>query len=110
MALLTMIMVDVQLLLGLSLYYMKGWFDMLKSGTLSMGDTYQRFWAIEHLIGMLVAIILVHIAYSSTKKDIADGKKFRRIFWFTFIALVIMMVTIPWPFREIVGRPLFPGM
>ncbi len=110
MALFMMISADIQLLLGLSLYYMRGWFDVLKGGLLNMADQYQRFWVIEHLAGMLIAIVLIHIAYSATKKNVSDAKRFRSMFWFTLIALVIMFITIPWPFRELIGRPWFPGL
>ena len=109
-AMFMMISADIQLLLGLSLYYLRGWFDVLKSGNLVMSDKYQRFWAIEHLAGMLIGIILIHIGYSATKKNITDGAKFKKLFWFTLIALIVILITIPWPFRDIVGRPWFPGM
>ena len=50
------------------------------------------------------------IGYASIKKDIPDNSKFKKLFWFSTIALLIMLLTIPWPFREMIGRPLFPGM
>lgn len=109
-ALFLMISADVQLLLGLALYFMNGWFAKLTSGSLDMSDKYQRFWTIEHMVGMLVAIVLIHIGYSASKKNVDDRTKFKKLFWFTTIALVIILVTIPWPFREMVGRPMFPGM
>jgi hypothetical protein len=31
--------------------------------------------------------------------------KFRRSFWLFLFALIIILVTIPWPFRTGVGRP-----
>ncbi|HEY9176799.1 MAG TPA: hypothetical protein VIN07_03870, partial [Flavipsychrobacter sp.] len=69
-----------------------------------------HYWAMEHLLGMLIAIILIHIGYASVKKDIPDAAKFKKVFWYTLIALIAILITIPWPFREIIGRPLFPGM
>lgn len=105
-----MISADIQLLLGLSLFYMRGWFDVLTSGMMNMSDKYQRFWAVEHLAGMVIGIVLIHIGYSASKKNIPDAAKFKKQFWFTLIALVIILITIPWPFREIIGRPWFPGM
>lgn len=110
MALFLLICCDVQLLLGLALYYFKGWFNVLTSGGNVMSDKYTRFFAVEHLTGMLIGIILVHIGYSSIKKNIPDNTKFKKVFWYVLIAFIIIMATIPWPFREIVGRPLFPGM
>lgn len=109
-AMFMMIGVDIQLLIGLSLYYLRGWFDVLTGGVLNMADKYQRFWAIEHLAGMLIGVVLIHIGYSAAKKNIPDGQKFRKLFWFTLIALLVILITIPWPFRELIGRPLFPGM
>lgn len=108
-ALFLMITADIQLLLGLILYVGKGWFDVLTSGGF-MKLTAQRFWAMEHMVGMLIGIILIHIGYSAIKKDIPDTAKFKKVFWFTLIAFIIILVTIPWPFREAVGRGLFPGM
>jgi hypothetical protein len=110
MALFLLISADIQLLLGISLYISKGWFDVLKSGADIMSNPVNRFFAVEHLAGMLIAIVLIHIGYSSAKKNIADQAKFKKLFWFTLIAFIIIIVTIPWPFRELVGRPLFPGM
>lgn len=109
-ALFMMISADIQLLLGLALYYMKGWFSLLTSGNLNMSDKYQRFWSVEHITGMLIGIILIHIGYSAAKKNIPDAAKFKKLFWFTLIALIVILATVPWPFRELVGRPWFPGM
>lgn len=110
MALFMMISADIQLLVGFSLYFMRGWFDVLKGGAMNMADKYQRFWVIEHMAGMLIAIVLIHVAYSATKQDISDTKRFKKLFWLTLVALTVMFVTIPWPFRELIGRPWFPGM
>lgn len=74
-----------------------------------MHDKVFRFWAVEHITGMLVAIILITMGRGSAKKNIGDKAKHRRSFWFYFIAFIRIIATVPWPFRE-VGRPLFPGM
>jgi hypothetical protein len=87
---------------------MNGWWSVLTGGT-AMASNYNRYFSVEHATGMLVAIILVHIGYSATKKNIPDGSKFKRLFWFTLAAMVIILATIPWPGREI-ARPLLPGM
>lgn len=108
-ALLLMITADIQLLLGLVLYFGNGWFKVLTSGGF-MKLPAQRFWAMEHMVGMLIGIILIHVGYSGIKKTISDTAKFKRLFWCTLIGLIVILATIPWPFREIIGRPLFPGM
>ncbi len=108
-ALLLMITADIQLLLGLILYFGNGWFKVLTSGGF-MKLPAQRFWAMEHMVGMLLGIIFIHIGYSVVKKNIDDTAKFKKLFWFTLIGLAIILATIPWPFREVVGRGMFPGM
>lgn len=109
-ALFLMISADIQLLLGLFLYIKKGWLKVLTGGGLDMGDKVIRFWSIEHMFGMLVGIILIHIGYSAAKKNIEDKAKFKKVFWFVFIGLLIILATIPWSFRGEVARGLFPGM
>ncbi|MBL7718559.1 MAG: hypothetical protein JNL72_06975 [Flavipsychrobacter sp.] len=107
-----MICADIQLLLGLYLYYARGWFSVLTSGAMDMKEKVQRFWAIEHLSGMLLGIILIHLGYSAAKNvKLPDGTRYKRMFWFTLIAVIVIMATIPWPGREIgIAKPLFPGM
>jgi len=112
-ALFMMISVDIQLLLGLYLYFMGAW-GIKNIQNQGMGgvmkDNISRFWAVEHIGGMLIGLVLIHIAYSTVKKNIPDTTKFKRLFWFTLVAAVIMLASVPWPFRESIGRPWFPGM
>lgn len=108
-AMFLMISCDIQLLLGLGLYFMGPWWGLLSSGA-AMADKMNRFFTVEHSVGMLVAIILIHLGYAATKKDISDAAKFKRMFWFTFIALLIILGTIPWPGRELIGRPWFRSL
>ena len=97
------IVADVQLLLGLALWFMgskgyqvieqQGW-----SGTMKGPD---RFFAIEHFAGMFIAIILLHIGKAQGRKAISDKAKHRRTLVFFLIALLIILVSIPWPFRQV---------
>jgi len=75
-----------------------------------MKDKFYRFYWIEHPLAMIIAIALVTAAYSLSKKQMADVRKFRRGFWLFLVALILILVAIPWPFRQVVGRPLLPGM
>jgi hypothetical protein len=112
-ALYFMIACDIQLLLGLALYFLKGYQRNFSGGNMStvMKEPVMRFWTIEHMTGMIIAIIVVHIGYAGTKGNRPHGAKFRRLFWCTLIALLIIAATIPWPFRQPgVARPWIPGM
>src|ERR1700761_6106047 len=71
-ALLLLICCDIQLLIGLVLYFANGWFNVLTTGGAAMmKNAGQRFYAMEHNVAMIIAIILIHIGYSSIKKNIA---------------------------------------
>ena len=74
-----------------------------------MKDPIQRFFGVEHLVGMLIAIILITIGRGVAKKSISDTAKHKKAFWMFLIALIIILVSIPWPGRE-AARPIFPGM
>jgi hypothetical protein len=69
-----------------------------------MKNAVLRYWVVEHFVGMLIAIILITIGHGAGKKRIPEGAKFKRAFWLFLVALIIILVTIPWPFREGVGR------
>lgn len=108
-----MIAMDIQLVIGLVLYF-TGNFGLNSIRQLGMGevmkDGVHRFFAIEHLLGMLIAVILVHVGYATTKKaELTDQKKFKRSFWMYLIALIVIFASIPWPFRDL-GRGWMPGM
>jgi ammonia channel protein AmtB len=113
MPLFFMISMDIQLLLGLALYFTGAW-GLKNIQNLGMGevmkDANSRFFAIEHTIGMLLAIVFAHVAYVFAKKQMDDTAKFKKIFIFSLLSLVVMLASIPWPFREAIARPLFPGM
>ena len=76
-----------------------------------MKNALLRFFAVEHLIGMLIAIILIHVGYSYSKKNIPDSVKHKRTLVFFGLALLVILISIPWPFRLVgSGRAWFPGM
>ena len=101
-----MISCDIQLLLGLILYFTNGWFDRLKHLGDNMKDPYSRFFTMEHMSMMLLAWILVHIGRSSVKKAPTDAAKHKRMLIFFGLAIVLILASIPWPGREAIGRPL----
>jgi len=90
----------VQFLLGLVIYLQSPWFTMLqeKGGAL-MSNSEARFFAVEHPIMMLIAVIVVTIGNVKAKKAVTDAAAFqKRLVWFS-ITLLIILVAIPWPFR-----------
>jgi hypothetical protein len=105
----TMISAHTTLLVGLILLLF-GRFGILSSGlpegVVLMKDKFYRFFWVEHPAGMLIATILITLGRGVVKKQVTDPLKYKRAFWFFLIALIIILATIPWPGREIVGRGL----
>jgi len=106
--LLFMIFCDIQLLLGLILYFNNNLFKQLTGNTKAvMKDAALRFFAVEHTLMMLIAIILVHIGRSSVKRAATSNQKHKRMLICFGIALLLILAAIPWPFRTNISRPLF---
>jgi len=105
-----MICCDIQLLLGLILYFSGMWFDNLKTNAGAvMKDGVQRFFSVEHALMMIIAWLLVHIGRSMVKRAGNDAQKHKRSLIFFGIALLIILAMIPWPFRQAgIGRAWFP--
>lgn len=72
-----------------------------------MKDSVFRFYAVEHLTGMIIAIVLITIGRGVSKKNIPDQSKHKKTFWFFLVALLIILISIPWPFRAGIARPWF---
>ena len=105
--LLFMICCDIQLLLGLILYFNNSWFDRLKDLGNNMKDPYNRFFTMEHMSLMILAWVLVHVGRASVKRAIGDAAKHKRMLIFFGIAILLILVSIPWPFREAIAKPYF---
>jgi hypothetical protein len=103
----TMISAHTTLLIGLILLLF-GRFGILSSGLPEgvelMKDKFYRFFWVEHPTGMLIATVLITLGRGVARKQIKDPLKYKRAFCLFLLALVIILATIPWPGREIVGR------
>lgn len=102
------ISMDVQLLLGLLLY---GVFSPTMQRVFSnfgqaMGDARLRFWAVEHIFVMIVAVVLAHIGHITAKR-LPEDRRYRRYAIFAGLAMLAVVLAIPWPFSGADPRPLF---
>ena len=109
----TMIAAHITLLLGLYQWLLGryGLFTYVKpEGISMMKDPYLRFFQMEHPVSMILAILLITLGYGMAKKNVDDQTKYKKAFRYFVLALVLILAAVPWPFRELVARPLFPGM
>ena len=82
----------------------------LPEGISVMKDKFYRFFWVEHPLFMILAIVMLTLAHGMAKKAVPDEVKYKRAFWYFIIALLMILVAVPWPFRTGIGRPWFPGM
>jgi hypothetical protein len=108
----TMIAAHIMLLIGLY-QWIAGRMGILTTtlpeGTSFMKDALYRFYWMEHPLIMIISIILITLGYGMAKKPVSDELKYKKTFQYFLIALILILIAIPWPFRELVGRPIFPG-
>jgi hypothetical protein len=89
-----LISVHIQLVLGLILYAISpkvNW-NALSNGVI-------QFYTVQHLIGMLLAVVLVTVGRSLSRRRTDDAEKHRLIFVFYGIGLVLIFLFIPWSWR-----------
>ena len=96
LSLFTLIFAHIQLLLGLFLFVKSG--KVMLSG-LDMANAVARFFTVEHTLGMLAAIVLITLGRIQSKKITEDALKHKKIFVMFLIALLLILISIPWPFR-----------
>lgn len=99
LSLFALISTHLQAVLGLALYFMS---PKVQFSSSTMGNSMLRFFTMEHTTMMLIAIILVTIGNRHAKTGNA-----KKVFWYYTIALLIILMSIPWPFRTQLGAHWF---
>lgn len=92
------ITMDIQLVVGLLLYFVLS--PVTRAGLQNFGaamqDSQLRFFVVEHISLMLIAVILVHVGSVMVRKaDDAPTKYRRGTIWYT-LATLAMLAAIPW--------------
>ena len=100
----SMVSLHTQLLLGLVLYFIS---PRVIFATGWMKDASFRFYGMEHLAGMLIAIALITVGYVKSKKGTTPAAIYKPIKLFYIIGLILILASIPWPFRANLGGGWF---
>lgn len=102
------IALDIQLLIGLILYLflspmgLSAFQQFGMSGV--MGSSEIRFFAVEHIMMMVIAVLIAHVGTILAKRAANDRARFRAIAISFTIALLVILASIPW------DRALLPGL
>jgi hypothetical protein len=96
--LLLTIFADIQFLVGIVLYAFvspvtKAAFNDFGA---AMKNSDLRFYAVEHISLMIIALVLIHIGRAKSKKAVAPWKKHRSAAIYYGIALILILAAIPW--------------
>ena len=102
-ALLTMVSFHFQLLVGLILYFVSP--KVLFSKAMLHFDMF-RFFTMEHISLMLIAIALVTTGYIKTKQS-QNTNGYMKILVFYTLSLILVLLAIPWPIRINLGGAWF---
>ena len=104
----TISIIHIQLILGFIIYFISPFVSTFFSNVsdgLHLREV--RFFAIEHSLMMFVSIVLITIGAVKVKRKSSSLLKNKAtIVWFS-IALLIILLNIPWEFSPLVNRPSF---
>lgn len=98
------IVTHTQLLLGVALFFVSP--AVVFSGE-SMKDATARYWLVEHSSMMLVAIVLITLARITTKKMADATARYKKLFIYNAIALVLIVVAIMQSGRGFLNLPSY---
>jgi hypothetical protein len=98
----------IQLVIGVWLYCISPVVSyFLHNFSTAVRERQIRFFGMEHITMMIIAITVITIGSAKTKRKPTDGRKFKTMaVWFT-VALVIILSSIPWSFSPLTARPNF---
>lgn len=83
-----LISAHIQLLMGLILYFMNDWYKA--DSSVAIG----RYWKMEHIGMMVLAIVLITVGNAKSKKGLDATAKHRTISIFFGLALVVIVAAI----------------
>lgn len=97
-SLFTLIVVHIQLLIGVVLFFSAGYLTIIRETGMGeiMKNASLRSNIIEHPLTMIIAVVLITMGYSKHKKKLTSKPKFKRLAIFYTIALILVLTKIPW--------------
>jgi hypothetical protein len=98
--------VHTQLLIGFYLYAVSPiiryyWAEKPGFGTASEFP----FFALIHLVFMLVAVVLMTVGSSKAKRQTVARQQFQTTATYFTVGLLLILLAIPWPFSPLAARP-----
>lgn len=96
----------LQLLVGFVLYFFSPTAQSFWE-TKSMRWSDGLFFALVHFGLMSSAIVILTVGVALAKREAEEHRRFRILFNYFVLALLIILIAIPWPFSPLAQRPWF---
>ncbi|WP_194851805.1 hypothetical protein [Nonlabens antarcticus] len=94
LALIGLIVTHIQLLIGIILYLTPQ--NLARWEGFEMSNSATRLLIIEHPLMMIIAVALLTIGYSKSKKKIVSRGKFKMLSIFYTLAFLVILSRLPW--------------
>jgi len=94
----------LQAMLGLTLYFVSP--VVIFSGA-SMKDPVARYWLVEHISMMIIAVVLITVGRVGTKKIADATTRYKKLFIYNGIALLLIVVAIIHSGRGFLNLPTY---
>lgn len=91
-----LISAHIMILLGIALFFLS---PRVAFDPDTMKVAAKRFFAVEHSLTMIIAVVLMTIGNVKMKKAASVANKYKQIFIYNLVALILILAMIPWPFR-----------
>lgn len=93
----TLIFTHTQILLGIVLYFVSPITkNAMEDFGAAMRESAIRFYAVEHVLTMILAAVAITIGNSKAKKATTGKKAYNSILLYFTIALILILIRIPW--------------
>ena len=95
MGLLCLVPAHIQLLAGILLYFVSP-LGLPNAGGDAMKDSVSRLYFLEHPLMMVIALVLITVGYSRSKRLTNDQTRFKSIWLFYGLGLILILLRLPW--------------
>lgn len=75
-----------------------------------MKSLMQGFMGQVHILGMIIAVVILTIGSAKAKRKETDAEKWQTIWTWYLIGLALILVMIPWPFSPLAQAPWIRGL
>jgi hypothetical protein len=96
----------IQLLLGITLFTQSPTAKISAKVFTDNGHIREPFFfGVIHLSMMILAVVIITVGSAMAKREELDSEKFKTMLTWFGIALIIILIAIPWPFSPLAQRP-----